>query len=335
MQDAPTDIIKLLEERIKMYETAESIAKSAGESGRARRFNRGLKTIKDLLKQAKAGKVINNDDIPPEVSTGVRQPQPANDTVVITPTRPAPVPPIENTVPDDEPKAPQAPTENIPATPDNSDLLNLLNTRKNEYKIAAVTAKKSGDKDTAIAFLKITKQFEGVIKAVESGQPVDVSNMPGPPPIAPPVETPPTEEQTQSHGTPSVEPDEGIEETEEKLITAGSISEALQQRLEVYKSQENAAKEQGNSSKARRMGRIIKQYEQAIKQEKAGKPIPFDELPTPPGYAPFPVTKTESESKPESESESTSSEPAAPSVSPKKAPPSRQNTIRISGTVIT
>lgn len=31
------------------------------------------------------------------------------------------------------------------------------------------------------------------------------------------------------------------------------------------------------------MGRIVKQYQDAIKLHKAGKPIPIDELPTPPG----------------------------------------------------
>lgn len=36
------------------------------------------------------------------------------------------------------------------------------------------------------------------------------------------------------------------------------------------------------------MGRIVKQFQQAIKLNAAGKPIPYDELPTPPGYAPIP-----------------------------------------------
>lgn len=37
------------------------------------------------------------------------------------------------------------------------------------------------------------------------------------------------------------------------------------------------------------MGRIIKQYQEAIKLHAAGKPIPVDELPTPAGYAPIPT----------------------------------------------
>lgn len=37
-----------------------------------------------------------------------------------------------------------------------------------------------------------------------------------------------------------------------------------------------------------RFGRIVKQYEDAIKKHKSGKPVPFDELPTPPGFGPIP-----------------------------------------------
>lgn len=68
-----------------------------------------------------------------------------------------------------------------------------------------------------------------------------------------------------------------------------TVLEALQQRLEKYKSAAEQAQQEGNGSKARRMGRIQKQYEDAIKAHRAGKPIDFDELPTPPGFAPIPV----------------------------------------------
>lgn len=57
----------------------------------------------------------------------------------------------------------------------------------------------------------------------------------------------------------------------------------MQQRLRKFKEREEAAKKENDSSKARRNGRIVKQYEDAIKLHKAGKPIPVEELPTPPG----------------------------------------------------
>lgn len=59
--------------------------------------------------------------------------------------------------------------------------------------------------------------------------------------------------------------------------------EALEQRLEKYQSVMQQAQEENNSSKVRRMGRIVKQYQDAIKMCRAGKPVPFDELPDPPG----------------------------------------------------
>lgn len=62
-----------------------------------------------------------------------------------------------------------------------------------------------------------------------------------------------------------------------------TILEALEQRLAKYQTTQQQAQEEGNSSKARRLGRIVKQYQDAIKLHKAGKPIPFDELPDPPG----------------------------------------------------
>nr|CAH7715364.1 unnamed protein product [Callosobruchus chinensis] len=87
--------------------------------------------------------------------------------------------------------------------------------------------------------------------------------------------------------------------------------------LAVYKQHESQATEEGNSSKARRFGRIVKQYEQAIKQHKAGKPIAVDELPTPPGYAPIPV-----EGAPPSAPapKATPRTPASPSTSSSGAP---------------
>lgn len=278
---ANEDITILLIERLKMYETAENNAKIASESSRARRFGRGIKTLQNLIKQSKAGKPINNDDIPPEVNVNIgkqKDPDPpvesSTDALPLQPPlRPAPPPPIVNATSDSD----------KPVLNDKQrDLLNLLNQRKDEYKSAAIVAKKSGDTETALNYVKIVKQFEMVVKAVESGQEVDLSGMPGPPG--------PVDSKTEEN---SIQSQENIQNEnnapEVVLITANSVSEALEQRLTIYKQQEEAAKEQGNSSKARRMGRIVKQYEQAIKLNNSGKPIPVDELPTPPGYAPIPV----------------------------------------------
>jgi coiled-coil and C2 domain-containing protein 1 len=98
-----------------------------------------------------------------------------------------------------------------------------------------------------------------------------------------------------SHDTPIVEPSNpnDIPPPDPEQYGApsppNSILEALMQRVDKYKSEEAKAKETGNSSKARRMGRIVKQYEDAVKLHKSGRPFPRGDLPNPPGFAPIPL----------------------------------------------
>uniref|UniRef100_A0A1L8DAV5 Coiled-coil and C2 domain-containing protein 1-like n=1 Tax=Nyssomyia neivai TaxID=330878 RepID=A0A1L8DAV5_9DIPT len=270
------NVQEIIRQRIEMYTVAEANAKAAGDSGKARRFGRGLKTLKDLQKSANAGKNIPLDDIPPEVSI-----KPAKTDVPeapVTPAREAPA------VPARAAPAPPVPTE-IPSNP----ALVALMERKNEYKAAALGAKKSGDTASALKYVRILKQFDIVIKAVQEGQEFDMAEMPPHPSdldlatldAAPPQE-PPKKEEVEVQG--KTEPPQ-----EETLIVAGTVEEALQQRLDKYKAVEQAAKDEGNSSKARRFGRIVKQYEDAVKLHKAGKVVPFDDLPTPPGFGPIPT----------------------------------------------
>lgn len=282
---------------MKNYEIAEREAKSAGESSKARRYGRAIKTLKDLVKQAKSGKSINfNDDsVPPEIHVDAKKaPGPSSsqgeDVLVSVPSRPAPAIP---TFPVEPTPVPEAIHERVEEKKQEIDeeLLNMLTERQREYKMAALTCKKSGDSATAIKYVKIAKQFDAVIAAVQSGQAVDLSKMPGPPGEATSPSEPKIEEsESQRNTIPEIPvPPEAADLPEETLITASTVLEALEQRLAVYKEHEAQAKEQGNSSKARRHGRIVKQYEQAIKLHKAGKPIAVDELPTPPGYGPIPV----------------------------------------------
>ena len=78
-----------------------------------------------------------------------------------------------------------------------------------------------------------------------------------------------------------------------------TIFESLQQRLAKYAEEDAKAKEAGNESKARRMGRIRKQYEDAIKLHKKGRPIPRDELPDPPNFPPIPISDPPTKTKPQ------------------------------------
>lgn len=276
-EDMSVNLKTLLTERLKMYETAEDVAKKAGDLTRARRFNRGIKTIKDLIKQNNAGRAINSEDIPPEVSANIpKKPPPES---VETDPIPDPVDPTPVPI-----SVPIVETKTVDQT-----TLNILTQRRDEYKLAAVKLKRSGDIPTAVTYMKIAKQFDVVIKAVENCEEVDLSQMPGPPTFEVKPEDVAGAGKQENEVQNTVEGGEAEEEVEEELITAGSVGEALEQRLQVYKKQEETAKAEGNSGKARRMGRIVKQFEQAIKLHQSGKPVPFEDLPTPPGYAPISV----------------------------------------------
>lgn len=286
-----TSSIDLIKSRVEMYTLAESNAKEAGDSSRARRFNRGLKTLKDLLKQAEKGKTIDPSEIPPEVAVKSKPAAVPVDTPDDTPVAPPPVPSRTAPIPPPNIPAPILPTtsndEEKEKTPEKEDpRQELLKKRKNEFQVAALTAKRAGDNTTALKYIKIVKQFEKVMEALKNGQEIDLSNMPTLEGSKPKSDR--KEESEVQQQASAVSEEENL--PEEKLITASTVLEALEQRLEKYQSQEKAAKDEGNSSKARRMGRICKQYQDAIKLHKLGKPVPFDELPTPPGYAPIPGT---------------------------------------------
>lgn len=63
--DSIQELIKLLQERLKIYEIAEEKAKRKDEIGKARRYNRGIKMLKEMLVSVQSGRKINEADIPP------------------------------------------------------------------------------------------------------------------------------------------------------------------------------------------------------------------------------------------------------------------------------
>lgn len=314
-QTAETNLETILKDRLQMYEKAEQNAKAVGESSRARRFARGIKTLKEQIKLASAGRVVNEADIPPPVALGDGKktksegldPTPGTDKS--EDVKPASVP---------TPAAVKSPTaadnKEVHFQKDTEDpVIKTLSERRNAYRQEALLAKKNGEHDNAIKYVRIVKQFDSVIAAVKSGQPVDLSEMPPmpgqdpAPPKAPTRRAPPpppptlpakeesvlitgadTNEETVSQDQPPAPVPQARPPPPPPPPAPTTVKEALEQRLQRYKEAEQSAKEEGNSSKARRMGRIVKQYQSAIAAHNSGKPVPFDELPTPPGFAPIP-----------------------------------------------
>lgn len=345
----PSNVLETLNQRLENYETAEANAKQFGETSKARRYGRAIKTLKGLISQAQKGSEVNlNDDtVPPDIHVSDKKPTSQSPGDLIPkPSRPAPSVPIQESAarePFPEPGLPEMPQsvqDNVEEKKKDIDkeLLDMLLERQKEYKISALKAKKSGDAARAVKFIKISKQFEIVIEAVKGGQPVDLSQMPGPP-----EEASSGIEVNETQKAPPQEitvPEDTADLPEPTLITASSVLEALEQRLAVYKEHEAKAKEEGNSSKARRYGRIVKQFESAIKSHKAGKPVAYDELPNPPGYAPIPVEGTvptpqpsKSTPTPKPDPEDTSRQPSgSPLNSISKESPKSSSNSRISGT---
>ncbi|CAG9854810.1 unnamed protein product [Phyllotreta striolata] len=286
-----SDTTKVLTERIKNYQICEDKAKESGEKMKAKRYNRALKTLNDLLKQANAGHAIdlNDESVPPDIHPPQEnKPKPAeiNEPDLPSPTKEAESEHLVNTIEPSVPASLESESAESAESPGyDPATLAALAERQRQYKTAALKHKHSGDAQQAVKYLKISKQFDAVIAALKEGRPIDLSNMPGPPDEILAAE--PKIEESESQGKrPEGDPVE--DSSGGGLITASSALEALEQRLAVYKEHETKAKGENNPSKVRRYGRIVKQFEQAIKAHKAGKPVAFDELPTPPGYGPIP-----------------------------------------------
>ncbi|KAG5278015.1 hypothetical protein AALO_G00094230 [Alosa alosa] len=155
-----------LQERIQMYQAAIANAKATGESSKARRYDRGLKTLQSMLTSVKKGKPINEDEMPPPVATGAK---------------PAPAPAAASP-PEPEPISEREPARHTPAisplTPgqphaQHSELKAQVLSRQREYKLAAIHAKQSGNNDLAKRHYMIAKSLDSVVDAVDRGEPVD------------------------------------------------------------------------------------------------------------------------------------------------------------------
>ena len=184
----------------------------------------------------------------------------------------------------------------------------VLCERKQQYSDAMRKAKASGDGDTAMRLGKTAVLFNKSIKALDQGASLDLSSVPPPPPgyrteysdvnlslFSSSVSHPPASASSLAPSPLVKPPDDGADEqdpVDPSIPAPTSVLASLQQRLEKYQEGLDTATQKGESSRVRRMGRIIKSYENAIKLTKAGKPVDYSDLPTPPGFPPIPVGQT-------------------------------------------
>ena len=184
-----------------------------------------------------------------------------------------------------------------------SKLMIEVKLHREKYKSFALQSKSQGDKENAIWGLKAVKLCDMVLKKLEKGDSADfdISSLPELPTLHKnenktetkfEAQIPATLQRSFSRDDPIQIPDnpEDIPPPDSTVPIPKTIEEALHQRLSRYRNDESKAKAEGNASRSRRLGRICKQYEDALKLHKRGKPIPVVELPTPPGFPPIPTS---------------------------------------------
>uniref|UniRef100_A0A672YG11 Coiled-coil and C2 domain-containing protein 1B n=1 Tax=Sphaeramia orbicularis TaxID=375764 RepID=A0A672YG11_9TELE len=292
-----------LAERIEMYKTAISNAKAAGETSKVRRYDRGLKTLQSMLISVRKGKPINEEEIPPPVAVGGKPsvtavsktaeeqnvPQPT--LMPCPPTNQKPLreaaPPTPNSKPvhlTPPQRTSAAVTPDTPAisplTPSQPDAQyseekQAVLTRQREYKLAAINAKQSGDIDQAKQHYLIAKKLDVLVEALDRGEPIDSRSVPPPP-------------GQWNHFIIFISMffDFHVMRAD-NLSPPSTVAEALQQRMDIYKSAAEGAKSKGDDRKARMHQRIVKQYQDAIRAHKAGRPVNLSDLPVPPGCPPL------------------------------------------------
>lgn len=291
----PRGLQALLEDRIHNYREAAASAKEAGEAAKARRCERGLKTLEAQLAAVRKGKKISEDEIPPPVAVGKRQPAP-QEAADRNPEAEADAPAPFTKEPDkpSQPETSLSGSLGISAPPDSDpDPRALLSARQREYKLAALNAKRAGDLNRARELMRIGKRFGAVLEALGKGQPVDLSAMPPAPKdlkALPQASKAVTAPPVVPLALEPVQPVTGSDTAAAPVVAAEppTVLDALQQRLNKYREAGIQARGSGDERKARMHERIAKQYQDAIRAHRAGRRVDFAELPVPPGFPPIP-----------------------------------------------
>lgn len=286
----PRGLQALLEERIRNYREAAASAKEAGEAAKARRCERGLKTLESQLATVRKGGKICEDEIPPPVALGKRPPAQEERTNKNSEAdSPGPYSMESGNLSQAESSLPAV------ALPPDSDPAPqaLLLARQREYKAAALNAKRAGDVDRARELMRIGKKFGTVLEALEKGQPVDLSGMPPAPEdlkALPQASKASTANQVLSPAVEQMQPvmASDLPATPVAPEEPKTVLDALQQRLNRYREAGIQARASGNERKARMYDRIAKQYQDAIRAHRAGQEVDFAVLPVPPGFPPIP-----------------------------------------------
>jgi coiled-coil and C2 domain-containing protein 1 len=188
---APTNFVEELELRYdKLIELAEEY-KNQGQDSRARMQVRLSGQYKDAINAHKRGRAIDVKSLPLvpglaklEDSPFIREAGGSAPAAAAAPSKPGPSSAqIPATVqPKPKPAAPVHPKpEQITGDTAERNQLRFLLTRQQQFKEAALAAKKAGNIEKAKEMLLNSKKLEPMINACEGGLPVDIRNVPVPP----------------------------------------------------------------------------------------------------------------------------------------------------------
>ena len=228
-QCAGQSLLSVIETRIEMYAAAEKKAKQSGETSRARRFSRGLTTLGDMRRKIKAGKAVDENDIPPALSS----------FPVTTPKQEEFLPVVEAEH-ERTPKNLTTPSEVLSSTVSTTEpanpIFNDLLKKRSEYKEFALASKKVGNKSDAMLGLSGVKQCDELMQRAKNGEIIDINILPSLKTAPSQPAPPPNIERSLSRETPIELPNNPEDiPLADPLVVAKTADEALKQRLSKYK----------------------------------------------------------------------------------------------------
>ncbi|XP_049604075.1 coiled-coil and C2 domain-containing protein 1B isoform X4 [Syngnathus scovelli] len=267
----PGSVQHTLEERLAMYKTALHNAKTAGEGAKARRIERGLKTIESMLTAVKKGRQVSEAEIPPPVSTGTKSATPSA-APRVTPALPSPPEII----------APDGEEEELHST---VSMLTLADEPSQEQADSSQTQAHPSQEQAHLSQEQAHPSQEQAHTSQEQADPSQEQTDPSQEQAHPSQEQAhPSQEQVH----PSQEQAHPSQEQADISPTANRnanerVATLLVQRQREYKMAALTAKKAGEDEQAMVYFRTSKKFDSVIEALKQGQAVDLSGLPPPPG----------------------------------------------------
>ncbi|XP_061151287.1 coiled-coil and C2 domain-containing protein 1B isoform X2 [Syngnathus typhle] len=267
----PGSVQHTLEERLAMYKTALHNAKTAGEGPKARRIERGLKTMESMLTAVKKGRQVSEAEIPPPVSTGTKSATPSA-APSVTPALPSPPEII----------APDGEEEELHSS---ASMLALADEPSQEQADSAQAQAHPSQEQAHTSQEQADPSQEQADPSQEQADPSQEQADPSQ------EQADPSQEQaapSQEQADPSQEQADPSQEQADISPTANRnanerVATLLVQRQREYKMAALAAKKAGEAERAMVYFRTSKKFDSVIEALKQGQAVDLSGLPPPPG----------------------------------------------------